>query len=309
MEERLLVEKYRPKKLEDCILPERLKTKFQSFLDKGDIPNLLLTGPPGIGKTTIAKILAEELKCDYIFVNASLHGNIDTLRNKIQDFASTMSLEGGSKFVILDEADYLTNASQPALRSFIEKFSKNCRFIFTCNFKERIIKPLHGRFHSVDFTLKKEEKTKTAIKFIKRLQDICKKENIECSSDTLQGLVVKSFPDFRKILNEIQGLIVDGKIDEEAMVQFNEFNLTELMTALKKKDFNAMRKWVVNNLDSDFAMIVRKIYDALNDEIKSSDVPQAILILHDYLYKSSFVIDHEINLVACLTELMTLEFK
>ena len=310
-QEFLLVEKYRPKELKDCILPVSLKKTFQEFIDNKQIPNLLLSGSSGIGKTTVAKILCNTLKCDWIIINGSDERNIDTLRNKIASFASTVSLSGGKKVVILDEADYLNpQSTQPALRGFIEQYSSNCRFIFTCNYKNKIIKELHSRCSCIDFYLKNEERPLMAQGFYLRLLEILKLENIKCDPSLAEDLVLKNFPDFRRILNEVQRYSASGKIDASILSDFSDVNLTELITALKNKNFSDMRKWVSQNLDNDFPVVIRKIYDLLNRSMEKTSIPQAILILNEYLYKAAFVVDSEINLTACLTELMqSCDFK
>lgn len=302
----LLVEKYRPQTLDDCILPESLRKTFQEFLVKGEIPNLMFSGSAGIGKTTIAKILCKTLNCDWIMINGSMHGNIDTLRTKIQSFASSVSLTGGKKVIILDEADHLNpQSTQPALRGFIEEFSANCRFIFTCNYKNKIIPELHSRCSCIDFILKKEEKAQIAESFHTRLRVIFDEEGIDCSPKVSQGLVLKHFPDFRRILNEVQRHSASGTIDESILLNFDEIDLKQLIVALKAKNFGDMRKWVTQNMDNDFEIIMRRIYDSLYTNMENHSIPQAILILHEYLYRGAFVVDQEINLVACLTEVMS----
>jgi len=302
-EQFLWVEKYRPRKVSECILPQHLLNTFQEFVDKGNIPNMLLTGSAGTGKTTIARAVCEELGCDYIVINGSEESGIDVLRTKIKDFASTVSLAGMTKVVILDEADYLNpNSTQPALRGFIEEFSNNCRFIFTCNYKNRIIAPLHSRTTVIEFKITKDEKQTVAAKFFKRVVQILDNENITYNKKVIVELVNKHFPDYRRTLNELQRYSSSGTIDEGILSNISDVNIKELITSLKEKDFKKMRTWVVNNLDNDPSMIFRKLYDSLTSEVVQ--VPQLILLLADYQYKAAFVADPEINLVACLTEIM-----
>jgi len=305
----LWVEKYRPRKLSDCILPADQKKIFEEMTSKGEIQNMLLCGSAGVGKTTVARALCEELKTDYIVINGSEESGIDVLRTKIKQFASTVSFSGKTKVVILDEADYLNpNSTQPALRAFIEEFSANCRFIFTCNFKNRIIPPLHSRCTVIEFKLPKEDKPKIAAKFFKRATEILSIENIAADPKVIAKVIEKHFPDYRRILNELQRYSVSGKIDEGILVNMGEANMAELLSSLKEKDWKKMRAWVVNNLDNDPANIIRKVYDTLTEQVVQ--VPQLVLILADYQYKSAFCADQEINLVACLTEIMaSVEFK
>jgi len=305
----LWVERYRPRKLSDCILPSDQKKIFEEMISKGEIQNMLLCGSAGVGKTTVARALCEELETDYIVINGSEESGIDVLRTKIKQFASTVSFSGKTKVVILDEADYLNpNSTQPALRAFIEEFSANCRFIFTCNFKNRIIPPLHSRCTVIEFKLPKEDKPKIAAKFFKRATEILSLENVTFDPKVLAKVIEKHFPDYRRILNELQRYSVSGKIDEGILVNMGEVNLSELLTYLKDKDWKKMRGWVVNNIDNDPATIIRKVYDTLTDHVVQ--VPQLVLILADYQYKSAFCADQEINLVACLTEIMaSVEFK
>ena len=301
----LWVEQYRPKTIDDCILPDSLKTLFSSFVKKGELSNLLFSGTPGIGKTTVAKALCEELNCDWIMINGSEEGGIDVLRNKIKNFASTVSLSGGKKVVILDEADYLNpQSTQPALRGFVEEFHKNCRFILTCNFKNRLIEPIHSRFSNIEFRVNPKDKPKLATKLFERAVYILKEQNISYEEKVLAELIKKHFPDFRKLINELQRYSVSGTIDAGILVNVSDENLKSLLTHLKNKEFSDMRKWVVNNLDNDPVKIFRKIYDTLYQSLEPSTIPIAILIIADYQYKSAFVADQEINLVACLTELM-----
>ena len=307
----LWVEEYRPKTIEDCILPDSLKTLFTSFIKKGELSNMLFSGTPGIGKTTVAKALCEELNCDWIMINGSEEGGIDVLRNKIKNFASTVSLSGGKKVVILDEADYLNpQSTQPALRGFVEEFHKNCRFILTCNFKNRIIEPLHSRFSNIEFKVNPKDKPKLASRLFERAIFILKEKNISYEDKVLVELITKHFPDFRKLINELQRYSVSGSIDAGILVNVSDENLKTLITHLKNKEFSDMRKWVVNNLDNDPVKIFRRIYDTLYSNLEPSTIPHAVLIIADYQYKSAFVADQEINLVACLTELMSqVKFK
>jgi len=307
----LWVEEYRPKTIDDCILPQSLKTLFQSFIDKGEISNMLFSGTPGVGKTTVAKALCEQMNCDWIMINGSEEGGIDVLRNKIKNFASTVSLSGGKKVVILDEADYLNpQSTQPALRGFVEEFHKNCRFILTCNFKNRIIEPLHSRFSNIEFRINNKDKPKLASQLMDRAIYILKEQNIEYEDKALVGLITKHFPDFRKLINELQRYSVSGAIDAGVLVNISDENLKTLTAHLKGKEFGDMRKWVVNNLDNDPVKIFRKIYDSLNTSLQPETIPHSILIIADYQYKSAFVADQEINLVACLTEIMSqVKFK
>ena len=307
----LWVEEYRPKTIEDCILPDSLKTLFTSFIKKGELSNMLFSGTPGIGKTTVAKALCEELNCDWIMINGSEEGGIDVLRNKIKNFASTVSLSGCKKVVILDEADYLNpQSTQPALRGFVEEFHKNCRFILTCNFKNRIIEPLHSRFSNIEFKVNPKDKPKLASRLFERAIFILKEKNISYEDKVLVELITKHFPDFRKLINELQRYSVSGSIDAGILVNVSDENLKTLITHLKNKEFSDMRKWVVKNLDNDPVKIFRKIYDTLYSNLEPSTIPHAVLIIADYQYKSAFVADQEINLVACLTELMSqVKFK
>ena len=307
----LWVEQYRPKTIDDCILPDSLKSLFSSFIKKGELSNMLFSGTPGIGKTTVAKALCEQMNCDWIMINGSEEGGIDVLRNKIKNFASTVSLSGGKKVVILDEADYLNpQSTQPALRGFVEEFHKNCRFILTCNFKNRIIEPLHSRFSNIEFKVNPKDKPKLASRLFERAVYILKEQNVSYEDKVLVELITKHFPDFRKLINELQRYSVSGAIDAGILVNVSDENLKTLVTHLKNKEFSDMRKWVVNNLDNDPVKIFRKIYDTLYTNLEPSTIPHAVLIIADYQYKSAFVADQEINLVACLTELMSqVKFK
>jgi DNA polymerase III delta prime subunit len=308
MSDFLWVEKYRPKKISECILTEDLKETFTQFLKQKEIPNLLLSGTAGTGKTTVARALCEELGADYIIINGSDEGRqIDTLRNKIKNFASTVSLTETSnhKVVIIDEADYMNADSvQPALRNFIETFYNNCRFIFTCNYVNKIIPALHSRCTVIDFKIVNGQKVKTATAFMKRLEGILKDENIEFDKKVLSELIQKYYPDFRRTINELQRYSVRGKIDSGILFSLSEANTKELIVSLKDKRFNDMRKWVVQNLDKEASFLFRTIYDVLYTSLDSKSIPQAILILAGYQYKSAFVADQEINMVACLTEIM-----
>lgn len=305
LEEVLWVEKYRPRAVADCILPQELKKTFQAFIDSGTIPNLLLTGTQGTGKTTVARAMCEQLGCDYIIINGSMNGGIDTLRNEIQQFASTMSFSGGRKMVILDEADYLNaQSTQPALRNFMEEFSRNCGFILTCNFKSRIIEPLHSRCSIVEFKIPPKEKPVLAGEFYKRVLNILNTEGIEYNKNVVGELITRHFPDWRRIINELQRYSVSGKIDSGILVNLSDEHFTQLVTILKDRRFNDMRKWVAESNDIDSSVLFRKIYDSLSVILKGTSIPQAILILADYQYKAAFVADQEINLVACLSQLM-----
>ena len=311
MSDFLWVEEYRPKTIDDCILPQSLKTLFTSFIEKGELSNLLFSGTAGIGKTTVAKALCQQLNCDWIMINGSEEGGIDVLRNKIKNFASTVSLSGGKKVVILDEADYLNpQSTQPALRGFIEEFHKNCRFILTCNFKNRIIEPLHSRFSNIEFKIANKDKPKLASKLFERATYILKEQNVDFEEKVLAELIKKHFPDFRKLINELQRYSVAGTIDAGILVNVSDENLKTLVSHLKGKEFGDMRKWVVNNIDNDPVKIFRKIHDSMYENLQPETIPHAVLIIADYQYKSAFVADQEINLVACLTELMSqVKFK
>lgn len=301
----LWVEKYRPKTVEDTILPADLKATFQQFVEQKNVPNLILTGGPGVGKTTIAKAMLEELGCNYIVINGSMNGNIDTLRNEIKNFASTVSFSGGRKYVILDEADYLNpQSTQPALRNFMEEFSANCGFILTCNFLNRIIAPLHSRCSVVHFKINASDKPKLAGRFMKRMTGILQKENVEFEERVVAELIMKHFPDWRRVLNELQRYSATGKIDTGILANISSDNFKSLVERLKAKDFTGMRKWVAENLDNEPSTLFKKIFDNCNEYLKPDSVPRMVLLLADYQYKSAFVVDQEINFVAFLTEVM-----
>jgi len=297
---------YRPKTIDQCILSVGLKTTFQQFVDNGTIPNMLLTGRAGVGKTTVARAMLEQLDCDYMIINGSMNGNIDTLRTDISQFASSMSLMGGRKYVILDEADYLNpNSTQPALRNFMEEFSKNCGFILTCNFKNKIIEPLHSRCTVIDFKIPNNEKAKMASQFMKRCKGILEVEGIEFSDAVLAELINKYFPDWRRVLNELQRYSATGKIDSGILTNLGDESFKQLFEFLKAKSFSNMRKWVGENSDIETSVLFRKIYDTASQYIKPASIPQLVLIIGDYQFKAAFVADPEINIVACLTMIMT----
>ena len=308
MSEYLWTEKYRPGRIEDCILTNELKETFKQFLNQKEIPNLLLSGTSGTGKTTVARALCEELGADYIIINGSDEGRqIDTLRNKIKNFASTVSLTetAGHKVVIVDEADYMNADSvQPALRNFIETFYKNCRFIFTCNYKNKILPALHSRCTVIDFSITNGQKVKTATQLMNRLCNILTDEKIEFDKKVLAELIQKHFPDFRRTINELQRYSVRGKIDSGILFSITEADTKQLVAILKEKRFNDMRKWVINNLDKEPSSLFTSVYEILYSALESSSIPQSILIIAGYQYKSAFVADQEINMVACLTEIM-----
>ena len=301
----LWVEKYRPKTIEECILPDRIKTLFQQISLEGRIPNMILSGGPGMGKTTVAKALCNEVGCDFLMINGSEESGIDVLRTKIRGYASTVSFDGKRKVVILDEADYLNpQSTQPALRSFIEEFEKHCSFIMTCNYINRIIEPLHSRCQTIDFRINKEEKLNVGSNFGKRLYTILDQEKVDYDKKVVAEVLMKHFPDYRRVLNELQKYSKYGNIDSGILSQVSDIDLSELMNHMKDKKFNEVRKWVVNNLDNDPQKIYRKIYDVAEKYVQTTSIPQLVLILADSQYKSAFAADHELNLVACLVEIM-----
>lgn len=307
----LFVEKYRPQRIDDTILPEKTKAMFRKFVADDSVPNLLLTGGPGVGKTTAAKAMLEEMGCDYIVKNGSLNVNIDTLRYEISTFASSVSLQGGRKYVIFDEADYLNATSvQPALRNFIEEYSSNCGFIFTCNFKNRIISPLRSRLSEVDFSIEQSERPLLAAQFYKRVRAILDQENVEYDNKVVAKVIEKHFPDFRRVLTELQSYAASGKIDEGIFVNLKQESIDELFAMLKAKNFTEMRKWVARNSDQDMNEMFRRIYDAATDRVEFRTLPGFVVTTADYMYKANFVADQEINMVAFLTEVMIeSEFK
>ena len=308
MAENLWVEKYRPRKIEDCILTNELKETFKQFINQKELPNLLLSGTAGTGKTTVARALCEELGVDYIIINGSDEGRqIDTLRHKIKNFASTVSLTetASHKVVILDEADYMNPESvQPALRNFIETFYKNCRFIFTCNYKNKILPALHSRCTVIDFAIANGNKVKTATQLMNRLCNILTEEVIEFDKKVLAELIQKYFPDFRRTINELQRYSVRGKIDSGILFSLTEADTKQLVAILKEKRFNDMRKWVINNLDKEPSSLFSNVYEILYKHLQPQSIPQAVLVIAGYQYKAAFVADQEINMVACLTEVM-----
>ena len=304
--EYLWVEKYRPQKIADTVLPTKLKETFQKIIDGGELPNMLFTGTAGLGKTTVARALCNELNCDYILINGSEEGNIDTLRTKIKQFASSVSLSSDFKVVILDEADYLNpQSTQPALRGFIEEFSNNCRLILTCNFKNRIIEPLHSRCGVYEFNTSKKDLAPIASNFMKRCQSILEGEGISYTQMAVADLIMKFAPDWRRVLNELQRYSVNGNIDAGIINIVSDKNYDDLFSYLKNKDFKKMRSWVVNNIDTDASAIFRAMYDKMAEKVAPQSIPQLVLILGDYQYKNAFVADHELNVVACLTEVMS----
>ena len=304
-EDFLWVERYRPKTVEDTILELKLKTTFQNIVASGEVPNMLFSGTAGLGKTTVAKAICNELDLDYIVINGSEEGNIDTLRTKIKQFASSVSLSGGYKVVILDEADYLNpQSTQPALRGFIEEFSNNCRFILTCNFKNRIIEPLHSRCSVYSFNTTKKDLAPLAGQMMKRIEYILNTENIPYKPQMIAEVIKKYAPDWRRTLNELQRYSISGSIDEGVLVSLSDASYDVLFSSLKSKDFKKMRQWIANNIDTDSSSIFRGIYDRMADRVKPNSVPQLILVLADYQYKAAFVADAELNVVACMTEIM-----
>ena len=312
-DEFLWVEKYRPKTIEECILPEDIKKTFQGFLSKGEVPNLLLSGPAGCGKTTVAKALCHELGADYYVINGSDEGRfLDTVRNTAKNFASTVSLSSTArhKVIIIDEADNTTNDVQLLLRAFTEEFSGNCRFIFTCNFKNKIIEPLHSRCACIDFSTDRKSKPQLASTFFNRLRFILEREGVEADPKVLIELINKHFPDWRRVLNECQRYSSSGTIDAGILAQFSDVKVNDLIKHLKEKDFKEVRKWVVNNLDNDASVLLRRVYDALYGSLAPNSIPAAVLVIAKYQYQIAFVADQEINMLACLTEIMVeCEFK
>lgn len=301
----LWVEKYRPQTVAETILSDNLKSTFQKIVESKEIPNMLFTGTAGTGKTTVARALCNELDLDYILINGSEEGNIDTLRTKIKQFASSVSLQGGYKVVILDEADYLNaQSTQPALRGFIEEFANNCRFILTCNFKNRIIEPLHSRCSVYEFNTSKKDLQGLCAQFLKHIGKILDNEGIGYDQMVLVDLIMKYVPDWRRVLNELQRYSISGRIDAGILVNLSDKSFDDLFSYLKSKDFKKMRQWVVNNIDTDASSIFRGIYDRMIDKVKPQSVPQLVLILADYQYKNAFVADMELNVVACMTEIM-----
>jgi len=306
IEEFLWTERFRPKTIEETILPVDLKATFQRFVDQKNIPNLILSGSAGVGKTTVARAMLEQLGCDYIVINGSMNGNIDTLRNEILNFASSVSLSGGRKYVILDEADYLNaNSTQPALRNFMEEFSKNCGFILTCNFKNRIIDPLHSRCSVVDFKISKKDMAKLAGQFFKRVQCILKKESIEFEPAVVAEVINKHFPDWRRVLNELQRYSVSGKIDSGILANMQQTSIKELISLMKDRNFTEVRKWVKNNIDTDVNELYNQFYDTAYDFIPVKYVPALVILIGNYQYKNAFSANPEINFAAFLAEVMT----
>jgi DNA polymerase III delta prime subunit len=309
-EEFLWVEKYRPKTIDDTILPVDLKATFQQFVDQKNIPNLILSGSAGVGKTTVARAMLEQLGCDYIVINGSMNGNIDTLRNEILSFASSVSLQGGRKYVILDEADYLNaNSTQPALRNFMEEFSRNCGFILTCNFKNRIIEPLHSRCSVVDFKISKKDMAKLAMQFMKRVNFILNTENVKYESAVIAEVIQKHFPDWRRVLNELQRYSATGNIDSSILANMQETSIRELINFMKDKDFTEVRKWVRNNLDTDVNVLYNEFYDSASQYFTPDSIPMLVLHIATYQYQNAFSANPEINFSAfCAHVMLDLEF-
>ena len=307
MSDFIWVEKYRPQQIDECILPDHIKKTFQDFVNQGEIPNMLLSGPPGIGKTTVAKALCKELGVDYYVINGSDEGRfLDTVRNNAKNFASTVSLTSQSKHkvIIIDEADNTTSDVQLLLRASIEEFSSNCRFIFTCNYKNKIIEPLHSRCSVIEFSVKGKEKVNIAGLFFKRLQEILDLEKIPYDAKVLAEIINKHFPDWRRVLNECQRYSVGGRIDSGILATFSDVAVNDLIKNLKEKNFADVRKWVVANLDNDSSVLLRRLYDSLYDTLVPNSIPAAVLIIAKYQYQIAFVADQEINLLAALTEIM-----
>ena len=305
MEDFLWTEKYRPKTIGECVLPSGLKQTLSEFISKGDLPNMILSGGPGVGKTTAAKAMLDELGLTYMFINGSEESGIDVLRTKIKNFASTVSLHGGRKYLILDEAEYLNaQSTQPALRGFIEEFHKNCGFILTCNYKNRLIPPLHSRCSVVDFTIQKSEKKELAEQFFQRVMNVLVVEDVKFEPKAVAEVINKFFPDWRRVLNELQRYSVSGRIDAGILIDISEVNIKELMQSMKQKEFTNVRKWIVNNIDNDPTRLFRRLYDNLYDYMDGSSIPHVVVILGEYQYKAAFVADQEINMLACLTEIM-----
>lgn len=304
-EEFLWVEKYRPKTIEDTILPTELKTVFQQFVDQKNIPNLILSGTAGVGKTTVARAMLEELGCDYIIINGSMNGNIDTLRNEILNFASSVSLSGGRKYVILDEADYLNaNSTQPALRNFMEEFSRNCGFILTCNFKNRIIEPLHSRCSVVDFKIGKKDMAKLAMQFLKRVETILAAENVEFDKAVVAQIIQRHFPDWRRVLNELQRYSATGKIDSGILSNIQQTSIRELITMMKEKNYTEVRKWVKNNIDTDVNSLYNEFYETASQFFSPKSIPLLVTLIAKYQYQNAFAANSEINFAAFLAEVM-----
>lgn len=311
LEHYIWVEKYRPSKIADTILPAELKKIFQTFVDQKNIPNLILSGSAGVGKTTVARAMLQELNCDYIVINGSMNGNIDTLRNEIANFASAVSLTGGRKYVILDEADYLNaNSTQPALRNFMEEFSRNCGFILTCNYKNRIIAPLHSRCAVIDFDIPKDSKPKLAGQFFKRVVYILNKEGVKFEQAVVAEVIKKHFPDWRRVLNELQRYSATGAIDSGILTSFRDTNIRELYASMKSRSYDDVRKWVHNNSDHDQSSVFQAVFDSAEEFVEKKSIPELVVIIADYQYKAAFSANHEINLLAFLVEtMMRVEFK